>query len=181
MRGLCRSRMDVLRLLNVKRKRCTRRSMRGRSGDDQVYGLRAFALLVGLDIEADLLSLVQALESSLFDGGDMDEHIASTIVRLDEAVAPFAVKKFHDTGLRHRETPLPALLRRRPHARRLGRHSHTGKASAAHGLSHSAGPQKNDGGGTSLPIPELHTNCVPVERGLAVSGPAHPRRQANRA
>src|SRR5665811_2273473 len=128
---------------------------RCRSGDDQVHGLRAFALLVRFNIEADALSLVQALESGLFHGGDVDEHIACAIVRLDEAVAALAIEKLHDSSLRHRETPLPALLRRRPHAQRLGRTFTYGKASAANGLSHSAG-LRNSGGGTSLPMMELH-------------------------
>src|SRR5262249_35439942 len=48
----------------------------------------------------------------------MNEYVASTVIRLDEAVASFAVKELHNTRLRHRESP--QLLRRRPHARRLG-------------------------------------------------------------
>src|SRR5450830_1797324 len=100
MRGRGRSGMESPRLVNVKLKRCARRSMCGSSGNDQVHGLRAFALLVGLDIEADLLSLVQALETGLFHGGDVDEHIACAIVRLDEAVAALAIEKLNDSSLR---------------------------------------------------------------------------------
>src|SRR5262249_61760128 len=48
----------------------------------------------------------------------MNEYVASTVVRFNEAVASFAVKELHNTRLRHRESP--QLLRRRPHARRLG-------------------------------------------------------------
>src|SRR5665811_1828870 len=130
---------------------------RCRSGDDQVHGLRAFALLVRFNIEADALSLVQALESGLFHGGDVDEHIACAIVRLDEAVAALAIEKLHDSSLRHRETPLPHCSAAGPTHSGSAGHSRTGKASAANGLSHSAG-LRNSGGGTSLPMMELHTN-----------------------
>src|SRR5579885_907265 len=100
------------------------------AGDDQVDGLGPLALLVGLDVETDALSLVEALEPRLLDRRDMHEHVASAVVRLDEAVATLAVEKLHHPRLRHlqssRTAPPPA-----PTARRLGRTFPVGKASAA--------------------------------------------------
>src|ERR1700686_4161736 len=77
------------------------------AGNDQVHGLRALALFVRLDVEADLLSFIQTFKSSRFHGGDVHEHIAPAVIRLHEAVAPFAVEEFHNTGLRHRENSSP--------------------------------------------------------------------------
>src|SRR5262249_18089240 len=97
----------------------------------------------------------------------MNEHVAPTVVGFNEAVASFAVKEFHHARLRHRETPFPQLLRRRPHARRLGR-TFTIGASASR-ASASVTPPAPTGGGTSLPMWELHTNCGAVERGHGVA------------
>src|SRR5581483_4081153 len=58
------------------------------TGDHQVDGLGTLALLVGLDVELDTLSFGQRLQPGVFDCGDVHEHIASAVVRLDEAVAP---------------------------------------------------------------------------------------------
>src|SRR6202158_6035616 len=77
------------------------------AGDHQVHGFGAFALLVRFDVEADLLSLVQTLKPSLFHGGDVDEHIAPSIVRFHKAIAAFAVEEFHNASLRHRENSSP--------------------------------------------------------------------------
>src|SRR5262249_47150911 len=75
------------------------------AGHDQIDRLRTFALLVGLDVEADLLPLVQALEARLLHGRDVHEHVASAVVRFHEPVAAFAVEELHSPSLRHRETP----------------------------------------------------------------------------
>src|SRR5665213_98570 len=92
------------------------------AGDDQVHGLRAFALFVRFDIETDLLAFVQAFESGLFHGRDVHEHIAPAIIRLYKAVASLAVEELHNTRLRHRENSSPHTAPpREPHARRLGR------------------------------------------------------------
>src|SRR5262249_20922073 len=93
----------------------------------------------------------------------MNEHVAPTVVGFNEAVASFAVKEFHHARLRHRDPPFPHLLRRRPHARRLGRTFTIGESVSRR--SASVTPPAPTGGGTSLPMWELHTNCGAVERG----------------
>src|SRR5450755_623829 len=108
------------------------------AGNDQVHGLRALALLVRLDVEADLLSFVQTFKSSRFHGGDVHEHIAPAVIRLHEAVAAFTVEELHNTGLRHRENSSPRTA---------------------------PPPAPTTGGGTYLPMKELHTNWGRLERG----------------
>src|SRR5580693_6059431 len=77
------------------------------AGDDQVHGLRAFALFVRFDVEADLLAFVETFKSGLFHGRDVHEHIPPAIIRLHKAVAPLAVEELHNTRLRHRENSSP--------------------------------------------------------------------------
>src|SRR3569623_3785522 len=57
--------------------------------DDKVDRLGTLALLVRLDVEGDLLSLVQGLQPGLLDGGDVDEHIARAVVGFDAAVSAY--------------------------------------------------------------------------------------------
>src|SRR6185312_12687329 len=85
-----------------------RRRLRS-TGHNQIDGLRPLALLVGLHIELDVLPFVQALETGLLDCGDVNEHIASAIVGLDESVAPLPVEELDRTGHCHRETPSPNI------------------------------------------------------------------------
>src|SRR4029453_12892642 len=94
---------------------------------------------------------------------ERSEHVAPTVVGFNEAVASFAVKEFHHARLRHRETPFPQLLRRRPHARRLGRTFTIGESVSRR--SASLPPPAPTGGGTSLQMCELHPNWGAVERG----------------
>src|SRR5690349_12750061 len=75
--------------------------------DHQVDRLGAFALLVRLNLEGDALSFGQILQSRPFDRGDVHEHIASAIVRLDEAVAAFSIEELDRPSHGHRETPPP--------------------------------------------------------------------------
>src|SRR4030081_3377444 len=70
--------------------------------DDEIDGLRPFTLLVGLDVEGDVLSLVQGLEPGLLDRGDVHENVAPAVVGLDEAVAAFCVEELDDTCHGHR-------------------------------------------------------------------------------
>src|SRR5262245_32937172 len=87
------------------------RTPRDRSaGDDEVDGLRAFAFLVGLDIERDALSFGQRLEPGTLDGGDVHEHIAPAVVRLDEAVAALCIEELDRTCHRHWDTPNPMVV-----------------------------------------------------------------------
>jgi hypothetical protein len=136
------------------------------AGHDQVYGLWALTLFVRLNIEADSLTFVQSFQSGLLDRGDVDEHITPAVVRLNESVAPFAIEEFHDTSLCHRENSSPPLLRRRPHARRLGWTFTIGE---------SVGPRRPQstppaptGGGTSLPI-RNYTPTMPRWKGATNS------------
>src|SRR5580704_5252898 len=71
----------------------TRRGNVTSSGDDQIDRFRALALLVGLDIEADALAFDQRFQPSAFNSGDVHEHVAAAVVRLDETVAALAIEE----------------------------------------------------------------------------------------
>ena len=124
--------------------------------------------LSGSTSKRDALAFVQRLQPRAFDRRDVDEHVASAIVRLDEAVTALAVEEFDRTGHCHRETPSPWLLRRRP-PRLDGSagHSQTGKASAGTGLGHSAGLPKEVE--RQSPAQRL-TYVAPLERGQTWAG-----------
>src|SRR5664279_1106653 len=145
------------------------------AGNDQVHGLRALALLVRLDVEADLLSFVQTFKSSRFHGGDVHEHIAPAVIRLHEAVASFAVEELHNTGLRHRENSSPRTAPP-PAPRAAARPDIHNRGKRRPRTASVTPPAPQTGGGTYLPMTELHTNWGPVERGPNVTGrPAAPR------
>ncbi len=120
------------------------------AGDDEVHSLGAFALLVRLDIERDALPLGQRLQSRPLDGGDVHKHVASAIVRLDEAVAALRVEELDRTCHGHRETPFPVVAPpSAPAARRLGRTFTNGGKQMAFWAS--VTPPAPTGGGTSKP------------------------------
>src|ERR1700754_69397 len=79
------------------------------SRNHEVDRLRALALLVRLDLEADALSFGQILQSGAFHRGDVNEHVAAAVVRLDEAVAAFAVEELDRPCHGHRE-PSPVCF-----------------------------------------------------------------------
>src|SRR5438105_2282369 len=79
------------------------------AGDHEVHGLRAFAFLVGLNVEGDALSFVQLFEPGSLDGGDVHEHITRPVIRLDEAVATLGIEELDRTCISHRETPIPMV------------------------------------------------------------------------
>src|SRR5262249_24243011 len=124
---------------------------RGRStADDQIDCFGALALVVGLDVEADTLSLVERLEACALHCRDVYEHVATAVIRLDEAVPALAVEELDRTGHSHREAPFPNVAPPpAPTARRLGRtFANGGKASAPRA---SVTPPAPKGGGTSKP------------------------------
>src|SRR5258706_47571 len=124
-------------------------SFRRSAGDDEVDGFRALALLVGLDVEGEALPLAQRFEPGLLDRGDVHEHVAATVVGLDEAVAALGVEKLDRTCHGHRETPFPVVAPPPTRtARRLGRTFSNGESS---GLTASVTPPAPTGGGTSKP------------------------------
>src|SRR5271156_1902746 len=86
----------------------TRRGNVTSSGDDEIDRFRALTLLVGLDIEADALTLDQRFQPRTFNSGDVHEHVAAAVVGLDETVAAFAVEELDRTTHCHRVTPSPA-------------------------------------------------------------------------
>src|SRR5262249_32587294 len=88
------------------------------------------ALFVGLDFEADTLPFVERLESGALDCGDVHEHVASTVVGLDEAVTPLAVEEFDRTAHCHWEAPFPNIPPRRP----IGRGGSAGHSQWGKGL-----------------------------------------------
>src|SRR6266508_1767799 len=105
-------------------------NMRGAEGsparksacNDEVDGFGALALLVGLDIKGNALSFGQCFEPGPLDGGDVHEHVAPPVIRLDEAVAALGIEELDRTCHRHRETPFPVVAPPpAPTARRLGR------------------------------------------------------------
>src|SRR5262249_48160612 len=99
----------------------------GSPGYHQVDGLRALALLVGFDIEADALPLGQRLQSGTLHRCNMDENVTPPVIRLDETVAALAVEEFDRTGHRQGKPPLPVAPPPAPTARRVGRTFATGK------------------------------------------------------
>src|ERR1051326_4995440 len=108
------------------------------AADDQIHRLWALALLVGLDVEADALALVERFQARALDGRDVHEHVAPPIVRLDEAVAALAVEELDRIGHCHREAPFPNVASPPgPHGAAARPDIHKrGKASAANSLSH---------------------------------------------
>jgi hypothetical protein len=90
--------------------------------NDQVNRLGAFALLVRFDLERNTLSFSQILQSRPLDGRDVNEHIATAIIGLDEAIATFAIEKLDRTSIGHREI----LPRTAPSAARNSRIGSTG-------------------------------------------------------
>src|SRR5882724_11758298 len=98
------------------------RGARRSARDDEIDGLGALALLVGLDVERDALSLVQRLEPGPLDGGDVHEDVAPAVIGLDEAVTALGIEELDDTCHGHRETPFPVdAPPAAPTARRLSR------------------------------------------------------------
>src|SRR6185312_12424154 len=63
-----------------------------------------FALPPPLKLEADLLAFVELAQPRLFDGGDMDEHVRSARVGLDEAEPLGGIEPF-DGADGHGEAP----------------------------------------------------------------------------
>src|ERR1043166_2143520 len=84
------------------------------AGDNEVDRLGSLAFLVGLDVEADALPFVERLEPGALHRGDVHEHVASTIVGFDEAVAPLAVEELDGPAHCHWEAPFPNIPPRRP-------------------------------------------------------------------
>src|SRR3954451_7873295 len=80
---------------------CLDRPLRS-AADDEIDRFRALALLVRLDIEADVLPFVQHLQPGLLDSGDVDEDVSRAIVRLDETVTTFPVEELYHSSLRHK-------------------------------------------------------------------------------
>src|SRR5262245_32544090 len=97
----------------------------------------------------------------------MNEHVAPTVVGFNEAVASFAVKEFHHARLRHRETPFPPTAP--PPAPRTAARPDIHNRGKRQPRTASVTPPAPTGGGTSLPMWELHTNCGAVERGYGAA------------
>src|SRR5580658_9277358 len=77
------------------------------AGNYQIHRFGTLALLVGLNIKTDPLTLVQHLEPRPLDSRDVYEHVAPAVVRLDKAVSSLAVEEFDRTGHGHRESSSP--------------------------------------------------------------------------
>src|SRR6185312_15675381 len=69
---------------------------------------RGAAVLLLLDIEADLLAFVQAAQTRLLHGTDMDEDVFSSGVRRDEPVAFGRIEPLHGALGHQRAAFLPA-------------------------------------------------------------------------
>src|SRR6185437_13610032 len=102
------------------------------AGDDEVDGLRAFALFVGLDIETDALAFIERLQARALDRGDVHEHIAAAVIRLDESIAALTIEELHCPLHRHRATPCPSVASPPTPGTAVGpKHPHGQRASAA--------------------------------------------------
>src|SRR5260370_35556524 len=100
------------------------------TGYGEIRSLRPLAFLVGLNIEADALAFVQSLQACALHRGDVHKHVASAIVRLDEAIAAFAIEKFDRTGHCHRETPPHGCSAVGPHGSKPRLDIHDGPSAA---------------------------------------------------
>src|SRR5215207_2627734 len=68
------------------------------SGGLQVAGGSFARPAIGEDLVRDLLALDQLRHTGALDGGDVDEHVAATIIRLDEAISLLVVEPLHGSG-----------------------------------------------------------------------------------
>ena len=71
----------------------------------QIASRRLARTTIRQNFIVDLLTFIEALETSLLDGADMDEHVLATIVGLDEAITLLRIKPFH--GSRSQGKPFP--------------------------------------------------------------------------
>ena len=62
----------------------------------QLAGGHLAALLIAFQLVGDLLAFIERAQTSAFDRGDVNEHIVSAVVGLDETEAFLAVKPLHD-------------------------------------------------------------------------------------
>ena len=89
----------------------------GRGSPDGIDGGKAVSInleidsrllavaLVALGVEGDLLAFPQVGEASALNGGDMDEHVFTAALQLDESVALLAVEPF-DCACCHNSCPI---------------------------------------------------------------------------
>src|ERR1700724_2736247 len=75
----------------------------------QVYGLRAFATLVGLGLEGYAHHLVEIADAGALDGRHVHEHVLAAVVRLDETEPLLGIVKFHGANLAHRGSLLTSV------------------------------------------------------------------------
>jgi hypothetical protein len=74
--------------------------LRYRSDGAQIVCRGLASPSIGNDLERDLLSLIEAMHPSAFDGADMHEDIPAAVIRLDEAEAFLAIEPLYGS-LRH--------------------------------------------------------------------------------
>ena len=117
------------------------------AGNNEIDRFRTLAFFVGFDVEADALSLDQRFQPRTFNGGNMNEHVAGTVIGFDEAVAAFAVEKLDRTGHCHRSSPV--VPRRHPHGAAASADIHAAKELRQKGLQSLRRPPT--GGGTPKP------------------------------
>jgi hypothetical protein len=92
-----------VRLVLVRR-RCRRRGFAigpASAGNDEIYGLWTLAFFVGFNVEADALPLNKRFQPRTLNSGDVNKHIAPTVVWFDETVAAFPIEEFDRTGHCH--------------------------------------------------------------------------------
>src|ERR1043166_8718389 len=63
----------------------------------QIGGRGLAVLAIGFDVEVQLLALSEAAHSRAVDGGDVNEHVGSAIVLLDEAKTLLRVEELYGT------------------------------------------------------------------------------------
>src|SRR5580698_9807126 len=104
-------------LLQSRRRAPTRRAVQALAGNNEIYRLRTLTFLVRLNVEIDPLTFGQRFQARTFNSGDVHEHIAAAIIRLDEAIPAFAIEELDSTTHCHRATPYPVVA---PPSRPLG-------------------------------------------------------------
>src|SRR5262249_49495063 len=129
------------------------------TGDDEIHGLRPLSFFIGLDIEVDALPFVERFQSSAFNRRDVNEHVASAIIRLDEPIAAFTIEELHRTGHGHRETPPRGCSAVGPHGATARLDIH--RREKLRPTTASDIPPPPEGGGTSKPRGTVTYNLAP--------------------
>lgn len=85
-------------------------SIAGGSGGGEIVGGGLAGPLVLDDLVAHLLAFIQAIEARTLDGGDMDEYVRTTLVRLNEAITFLAIEPLNGASCHNARSLVQSLL-----------------------------------------------------------------------